>query len=106
MPPPGKNYATASLVLGIVSVVCLLFVSGLASLVLGIVGLLQAGKARELGYQGDDRTAGYVLSLIGLIGGILTLVACVACVGCAGALVTPDIVLDPEISWGIDLQGT
>lgn len=106
MPPPGKNNATASLVLGIVSVVCLFFVSGLVSLILGIIGMLQAGKAKELGYQGDDRTAGYVLSLIGLVGGIVTLAACVACVGCAGALATtPDIILDPEVTWGIDLAG-
>ncbi|MFQ9411751.1 MAG: hypothetical protein ACLR1T_12840 [Evtepia gabavorous] len=39
----------------------------------GIVGLIQASKAKELGYQDAIRTAGFVLSLIGLIGGALTL---------------------------------
>ena len=51
---------------------------------MGIVGLIQASKAKELGYQDAIRTAGFVLSLIGLIGGALAFVACVACVSCAG----------------------
>lgn len=48
------------------------------------LGLIQASKAKELGYLDAIRTAGFVLSLIGLIGGALAFVACVACVSCAG----------------------
>lgn len=80
--PPGKSNATASLVLGIVSVVLWFFgYSAIVSVILGIIGLIQASKAKELGYEDTTRTAGFVLSLIGLIGGALAFVACVACVG-------------------------
>ena len=83
--PPGKSNATASLVLGIIAVVFWFFgYSSILSVILGIVGLIQASKAKELGYQDAIRTAGFVLSLIGLIGGALAFVACVACVSCAG----------------------
>ena len=51
------------------------------SVILGIVGLIQASRAKELGYEDTTRTAGFILSLIGLIGGALAFVACVACVG-------------------------
>ena len=80
--PPGKNNATASLVLGIIAVVLWFFgYSAIISVILGIVGLIQASKAKELGYEDTIRTAGFILSLIGLIGGALAFVACVACVG-------------------------
>lgn len=83
--PPGKNNAIASLVLGIIAVVFWFFgYSALVSVVLGIIGLLQASKAKELGYEDGLRTAGFVLSLIGLIGGALAFLACAACVGCVG----------------------
>lgn len=79
--PPGKSNATASLVLGIIAVVFWFFgYSSILSVILGIVGLIQA----KLGYLDAIRTAGFVLSLIGLIGGALAFVACVACVSCAG----------------------
>ena len=80
--PPGKSNATASLVLGIIAVVLWFFgYSAIISVILGIVGLIQASRAKELGYEDTTRTAGFILSLIGLIGGALAFVACVACVG-------------------------
>ncbi|MCI6991035.1 MAG: hypothetical protein MR910_06405 [Clostridiales bacterium] len=83
--PPGKSNATASLVLGIISVVFWFFgYSSILSVILAIIGLAQASKARELGYEDPIRTAGFVLSLIGLIGGALAFVACIACVSFAG----------------------
>ena len=83
--PPGKNNATASLVLGIIAVIFWFFgYSSILSIILGIVGLIQASKAKELGYDDAIRTAGFVLSLIGLLGGALALLACAACVSCAG----------------------
>lgn len=83
---PGKGAATASLVLGIISVVLWFFgYSALVSVILGIVGLILAGNAKKAGFKGGIRTAGFVLSLIGLIGGAIFFVACVACVGAIGA---------------------
>lgn len=83
---PGKGAATASLVLGIISVVLWFFgYSALVSVILGIVGLILADNAKKAGFNGGIRTAGFVLSLIGLIGGAIFFVACVACVGAIGA---------------------
>ena len=83
---PGKGAATASLVLGIISVVLWFFgYSALVSVILGIVGLILAGNAKKAGFNGGIRTAGFVLSLIGLIGGAIFFVAWVACVGALGA---------------------
>ena len=79
---PGKGAATASMVLGIISVVLWFFgYSALVSVILGIVGLILAGNAKK---------AGFVLSVIGLIGGAIFFVACVACVGAIGAAGTSD----------------
>lgn len=82
---PGKGAATASLVLGIIAVVCWFFgYSSILSVILGIIGLVLASKAKKDGFVGGLRTAGFVLSLIGLIGGSLVFIACVACVGALG----------------------
>lgn len=79
---PGKGAATASLVLGIISVVTW-FLGSLAfvGLVTGIIGLICASKAKKQGFNGGIRTAGFVLSIIGLVGSAIVFIACVACVG-------------------------
>lgn len=64
----GKNNATASLILGIISIIAnFTGVGAIVSLVLGIVGMCQANKAKKLGYESGVRTGGFVTSLIGLI---------------------------------------
>ena len=84
---PGKGAATASMVLGIISVVLWFFgYSAIVSVILGVVGLILAGNAKKAGFMGGIRTAGFVLSLIGLIGGALVFIACVAVVGALGTL--------------------
>lgn len=84
---PGKGAATASMVLGIISVVLWFFgYSAIVSVILGVVGLILAGNAKKAGFMGGIRTAGFVLSLIGLIGGALVFIACVAVVGAIGTL--------------------
>ena len=88
---PGKGAATASMVLGIISVVLWFFgYSALVSVILGIVGLILAGNGKKAGFVGGIQTAGFVLSLIGLIGGAIFFVACIACVGAIGAAGTSD----------------
>ncbi|MCD8332225.1 MAG: hypothetical protein LUB63_06875, partial [Oscillospiraceae bacterium] len=69
---PGRGAATASLVLGILSIV-------FASFVMGIIGLVLAAHSKKAGFTGGVRTAGFVLSLIGLIFGVI-LVIIVTCV--------------------------
>ena len=87
---PGKGAATASMVLGIISVVLWFFgYSALVSVILGIVGLILAGNAKKAGFVG-----GFVLSLIGLIGGAIFFVACVACAGAIGAVGGSDALRD------------
>ena len=58
---PGKGAATASMVLGIISVVLWFFgYSALVSVILGIVGLILAGNAKKAGFVGGIQTAGFV----------------------------------------------
>ena len=84
---PGKGAATASLVLGIIAVVCWFFGSfAIVSVILGIIGIVMASNAKKAGYDGGLQIAGFVLSLIGLIGGAIAFVACAACVGTVGAI--------------------
>lgn len=92
---PGKGAATASMVLGIISVVLWFFgYSALVSVILGIVGLILAGNAKKAGFVGGMQTAGFVLSLIGLIGGAIFFVACVVCIGAIGAAGSSDALRD------------
>lgn len=84
---PGKSAATASMVLGIISIVCWFFGwSLIASVVLGIVGLILSSNAKKAGFVGGMQTAGFVLSLIGLIGGGVFLISCIACVDAVGGV--------------------
>ena len=97
---PGKGAAIASLVCGLVAVICWFFGwSAIASVVLGIVGLVLAASAKKAGYTGGMRTAGFILSIIGLIVGAIVLLACVACVG--GALGTAGAITDGVIEGAV-----
>lgn len=79
---PGEREATISLVLGIVAAVLLCTgIFTLASLVLGIIGLVYASKSRNLGFTGAIRTAGFVLSLIGIVIGAVVFVIMAFVVG-------------------------
>ncbi|HKM35436.1 MAG TPA: DUF4190 domain-containing protein [Lachnospiraceae bacterium] len=82
--------AIASLVLGILSLVCIFFGYGaLLGIVFGIVGLVLGINANKEGKTGMA-TAGIVMSAIGLGLCAITFIACVACVGCLGAAVGLD----------------
>ena len=84
---PGSTLATASLVLGIIGVICWFFgYSSIISLILGIIGLVLASRARQEGNTSGVRTAGFVCSLIAVIGGAIVFVAVIACVACVGAI--------------------
>lgn len=84
---PGQGAATGSLVCGIIAVVCWFFgYTTIVSLILGIIGLVMASKAKKEGYVGGMRTAGFVLSLIGVIVGAIVLVACVVLAGAIASI--------------------
>lgn len=56
---PGKGAATASMVLGIIGVVCWFFgVSSIVSVVVGIIGLILASNSKKAGFVSGVRTAG------------------------------------------------
>lgn len=84
----GKNMAIACLVLGIAGLVFTLLINMLLGVIMGIIGLVLAGKAKRLGFVGGMRTAGFVMSLISVILGgvllVLSLVAVVAAIGIVG----------------------
>ncbi|NLL46385.1 MAG: hypothetical protein GX250_06200 [Clostridiales bacterium] len=95
----GKGKATASLLLGIISVViCWLGMGALAAVITGIFGIVMSVQSsKEMASAGvyDSKTMatiGLVLSIIGLIIGGIVFVACglvmgaVGCIGCAAAL--------------------
>lgn len=81
---PGKGAAIGSLVCGIISLV---LSSVGVTLIVAIIGLVLAAKAKNAGFNGGLRTAGFVLSLLGVIFSAVGLVSCIACGGlaCLGA---------------------
>ena len=70
---------------GIVGIVLWFFgISSIASVILGIIGLITASNSKKAGYTEGMRTAGFVLSLLSLVFGAIIFVACVACAGAIG----------------------
>jgi len=78
--------AVASLVLGILSLICAFFgYSAIVGLIFGIIGVALGAKARKVSQTGLA-TGGFVCSLIGLIFCAIGLVCALVCVGTLGAL--------------------
>ena len=76
----------ASLVLGIISIVCSFFGAfSWIGIVLGIAGVIFGAIGRKNIYKQGVATAGLVCSIIGLVLSSILFIACVACVGCASA---------------------
>lgn len=67
----GDSQATTALVLGIISLVCVLasftVIGAIAGIVLAIIGLVMAHKSSVLGCVSGKRTAGFVCSVVGLV---------------------------------------
>ena len=70
--PPGKKESTIGLVCGILSMV--LSCGIITGLVLGIVAVINARKAKAFGYTGGTTTAGLILGIIGIIGSALSII--------------------------------
>lgn len=76
---PGSSIA--SLVLGLISLLCAWFGYGaLISVITGIIGIILGIKGNKIQQTGVG-TAGIVLSIIGLVLSIIVFFACVLCVG-------------------------
>ena len=78
------NRAIASLVLGIIGIVCIFFgYSTFVGIVVSIVGLVIGIRVQKEAPEGMAK-AGVILSIIGLAFCALVAVACVACAGLIG----------------------
>lgn len=78
--------AVASLVLGIIAVVCVFFgYVALLGVILGIIGLILGIQAKKQQPSGMA-TAGVVLSIIAIAICTIVFLACVACVGALSSL--------------------
>ncbi|KNZ43205.1 hypothetical protein [Acetobacterium bakii] len=87
-----SSKATASLVLGIISLVSIFtgyfVLIGIACAIVGLIFGIQIRKAAQLeGFNPSNiATAGFILSLIGVILCTIVFISCVACVGLLGTL--------------------
>lgn len=89
---PGEKNADIALIVSIISAACILcFVTSGLGVIGGIIGLVFSSKSKSEGYEGNKRTAAFIISLICVILGGLTFVACIGCAincGCNGGLVS------------------
>ncbi len=78
--------AIASLVLGIVSLVCVFFGYGaILGIILGIIGIVLSISAKKEQPSGMA-SAGLVLSIISVVLCALSFIACIACAGALASL--------------------
>lgn len=81
-----KIMGVASLILGIVSLVCSLFGAfSWIGCIAGIIGIILGAMARKQAASGVA-TGGLVCSIIGLVLCAIVFIACAACVGAFGTL--------------------
>lgn len=64
---PGKGFAIASMVLGIVSFFCF-------AVITGVLGIIFGGVAKSKGYRGGMATAGIVCGIIGVVAWFLMMI--------------------------------
>ncbi len=78
----------ASLVLGIISIICGLFTSSAKWIgaILGLIGIILGAQDRKNAEKRGIATAGMVCSIIGFILCVIGFIACIACIGSLAAL--------------------
>jgi vacuolar-type H+-ATPase subunit I/STV1 len=78
----------ASLVLGIISIVCGIFTSNFKWIgaLLGLIGIILGAQDRKNVEKRGIATAGMVCSIIGFVLCIIGFIACIACIGGLAAL--------------------
>lgn len=71
----GKGAGEASLILGIIGVICWFFgYSTIISIIAGAIGLREASVSKNAGYDGAERRIGGVLSGFSLVVGLIILI--------------------------------
>jgi hypothetical protein len=84
---PSNGKAVASMVLGIIGAVCIVFgVYAFIGMIVSIIGLVLGISAKKQSPSGMA-TAGIVLSIIALALCAITVISCLACVGCIASSV-------------------
>lgn len=78
---PGKGAATASVVLGILSIIFggifgWVFYTAIFGVISGIIGIVLSISAKKAGFTGSMSVAGLVTSIIGLVLSAIFLIAC------------------------------
>ncbi len=63
---PGKGEATASFVIGILSLACMALGAPIFSLILGLIGVVLAIYSKRAGYNSGLRVTGLILSCLPL----------------------------------------
>lgn len=78
----------ASLVLGIIAIVCGLFLAGFqwVGAIVGLIGIVLGALGRKDPEKKGISTAGMICSIIGFVFCIILFVACAACIGSAAGL--------------------
>lgn len=86
---PGKKQAVSSAILAVMAFLYLMFVpmyiTAFFTLILSIVGLIQAIRAKKLGYNGVIRAVGLLLSIVDIaVSALLIAVLIIALTGAGG----------------------
>ena len=86
---PGKKQAVASTILAVMAFLYLMlvpmYITAFFTLMLSIVGLIQAIRAKKLGYNGMIRVVGLLLSIVDIaVSALLIAVLIIALVGAGG----------------------
>lgn len=76
----------ASLVLGIVSIVCPIIGFSTIGAITGLIGIVLGAMGRKDPEKKGIATGGLVCSIIGFILSIILVIACAACIGSLGVL--------------------
>ena len=83
---PGKKQAVTSMILAVMAFLYLMlvpmYITSFFTLILGILGLVQAIRAKKLGYNGVIRAVGLLLSIVDIaVSALLIAVLIIALVG-------------------------
>ena len=85
---PGKKQAVTSMILAVIAFLYYMFVpmfiTPFFTLILGIIGLVQAIRAKRLGYNGVIRAIGLILAIVDIAVSVLLIAVLIAALAGAG----------------------